>query len=85
MAAVSVSHFCWVVISLRNPEISETLKTNISQQCWDEHTALISGENGEVTFEIMSYKLQIITWKNARTWQMEEGREEDKYERNVIV
>lgn len=45
MAAVSVSHFCWVVISLRNPEISETLKTNISQQCWEEHTALISGEN----------------------------------------
>lgn len=45
MAAVSVSRFCWVVISLRNPEISETLKTNISQQCWEEHTALISGEN----------------------------------------
>lgn len=33
----------------------------------------------------MSYKLQIITWKNAWTWQMEEGREEDKYEKNVIV
>lgn len=45
MAAVSVSLFCWVVISLRNPEISETLKTNISRQRWEEHTALISGEN----------------------------------------
>lgn len=45
MAAVSVSRFRWVVISLRNPEISETLKTNISRQCWEEHTALISGEN----------------------------------------